>query len=526
MADPSPSFSPGRTSVSNARPAPRWRLPILLLGLAMPRAARMAFPQVWIEDESYLNLAFLLAGGDRPYLDFPLPHFPLLEALAALAFRVFPASISTAEGVTQAAAYGASVLVFVLGRRIAGTATGVAAAVIFATSPLLFRYHLFPREMFGLLPVLATAVMLVGHPVTRPLRRRDVAIMALLLTAALSVKLTAVAAVLGVSVHLAWRARDVRAAWPLLGWTAALTGLVAAGLLAAFGSPFVVQVLLFRWLHPSFPSLGVKLAELGQTLDLSLAFGFAGLLWLTWAARVRAWTLPVLMLASAVLVVVLLNPTYWAHAGIELLPWLSLLAGALVAETWRTWSRPGPERTRSLTSAGLGVWLAVLVVPVGHQNPDGQRTGPPGFGYRDRAEIADLARAIREHTSPGDRVAAPPLIAFAANRREVVPYPEVAGTMMALNALVETDGLLGAVGHTSMRRQDVWERIVESGDAWLPRLAQAIQTHEARVVVNFSPDDLFPVLMIDVPAETLEKFGYTVLHRTAHYTAWMAPPPP
>ncbi|HWF84426.1 MAG TPA: hypothetical protein VG222_06255 [Vicinamibacterales bacterium] len=131
--------------------------------LIVPRVLRLAHPQIWIEDESYLTGALMLSHGYLPYRDFPLPHYPLLEALLAAVLRLVHASIRTAEVTTQIAALGGSLLVFALGRRLDGLLTGAIAALVFATSGLLFRYHLFEREVFLVVPVLA-AVLLASKP--------------------------------------------------------------------------------------------------------------------------------------------------------------------------------------------------------------------------------------------------------------------------------------------------------------------------------------------------------------------------
>src|ERR1700730_7760873 len=108
--------------------------------LVAPRIIRLAHPQVWIEDESYLTGALMLSHGFFPYRDFPLPHYPTLEALLASVFHVAHASIRAAEVTTQIAAFAGSLFVFALGRRLDGGLTGAMAAIIFATSGLLFRY--------------------------------------------------------------------------------------------------------------------------------------------------------------------------------------------------------------------------------------------------------------------------------------------------------------------------------------------------------------------------------------------------
>jgi len=173
-----------------------------LILLAAPRIVRMAYPQIWIEDESYLNGAFMLARGFLPYRDFPLPHFPALEGLLAAVFLVAPISIRSAEVFTQLAAFLGSVLVYVLGRRLGDSLAGAAAALVFATSALLFRYHVFEREVFVVVPVLG-AIWLASGPIDERKADRRALAVGLLLFLALAIKLTAIAALAGEALQLA-----------------------------------------------------------------------------------------------------------------------------------------------------------------------------------------------------------------------------------------------------------------------------------------------------------------------------------
>ena len=61
----------------------------LLIILAIPRLVRLLYPAIWVEDDFYLEAAWLVSAGMRPYLDFVHPHFPLLEYLSAGYLRDF-----------------------------------------------------------------------------------------------------------------------------------------------------------------------------------------------------------------------------------------------------------------------------------------------------------------------------------------------------------------------------------------------------------------------------------------------------
>src|SRR6185312_8586003 len=143
--------------------------------------------------------------------------------------------------------------------------------------------------------------------------RRSIAI-GVLLFVALTIKLTAIAALVAVGLQLWLQDRErgagiaesaaARAIGTALGLLAALT----IALTAAFGNDFIVQVFLFRAVHAAFPSLAVKLTEMRLTMDASLACGAAGAALILWSRRTRAWRGPLLQLAAGFVVLVLFNP--------------------------------------------------------------------------------------------------------------------------------------------------------------------------------------------------------------------------
>ncbi len=493
--------------------------------LVAPRIIRLAHPQVWIEDESYLSGSWMLARGFLPYRDFPLPHFPLLEAMLAAVFHLAGASIRTAEVFTQTAAFAGSLLVLALGRRLDGMFSGVAAALVFSTSALLFRYHLFEREVFVVVPVLAAALLTsrqIGDRHESPTRAVTIG---LLLFVALAIKLTAIAALAAVALQLRIEGRR-RSAAIVLACALGAIGAFAVILAVAFGTNFIVQVFVFRAVHAAFPSLGVKLEELRLTMDVSVAAGAAGIVLMLWTGRARHWMMILLQLGSGFVVLVLLNPTYWAHTGIELLPWLSLAAGFLVARAVPALV-PGVRgdlsspRAPAIVCAFIAVVLVTFVAPIENLNWQAGDGSPYGFGYRDRAELETVGRYVREHSAPGDAVVTPPIIAFVADRRELVPYLELAGLVDDLQETVHSRGYFAALGDSHLRYDSFWEGVDASRAREAPRIETAIRQRRVPVVINDSPDDLMPFPLVDVRPATLVDSAYSLEVATAHYDVWM-----
>lgn len=496
----------------------RFRVGGLLLLLALPRLLRMAHPQVWIEDESYLNGAFMLARGFQPYRDFPLPHFPALEALMAAIFLVAPVTVRTAEAVTQLAAFCGSVLVFAVGRRLGGFAVGTLAALVFATSALVFRYHVFEREVFVVVPVLG-AMLVAMRPAAAARAARDGIAVGALMFVALAIKLTAAAACAALLAYLLLDGRQRTAARAAM--TALLLLVVTTIACAArFGRDFIVQVFVFRAVHATFPSLGVKLDELRYSMDISLALGAGGIVLIVWSGDVRRWIAPLLQLLSGFAFLVLINPTFWAHTGIELLPWLSLTSGFLLTGAIHAFGTS--RRTPAIACVAASLLLLAFVTPIRNLNWQAGDESVYGFGYRDRSELERIGAFVRAHSASDALVATPPIIAFIANRREVVPYREIAGEVDEIADIVRKDGYRAALTSRSLRGRSFWDSVEASRERTMPILHDALASRRLAVVINDSPDDLMPVRFIDEPNDRLEGYGYQLATVSTHYDVWTA----
>ena len=120
----------------------------LIVALAVPRILRMLYPEIWVEDDFYLESAWMVSVGMRPYLDFVQPHMPLLEWIAAGYLKLFGASYLSIEFLNEAAIFATSLVTYALARRVAGRPTAIAASILYAYSSLVFRYHVYERESF------------------------------------------------------------------------------------------------------------------------------------------------------------------------------------------------------------------------------------------------------------------------------------------------------------------------------------------------------------------------------------------
>jgi 4-amino-4-deoxy-L-arabinose transferase-like glycosyltransferase len=160
----------------------------LLIAFAVPRIIRIAYPEVWVEDDLYLQSAFNITAGLHPYIDFVHPQMPLLEWIAAAYIRLVGASHLTFEVANEAAIFATTVFVYKLGAKVFDRRVGTAGALLFAWHSLTFRYHVWAREFFVDACVLAACYEVIRGGL---LSWRRTAWIGLLLGLAITIKLTA-----------------------------------------------------------------------------------------------------------------------------------------------------------------------------------------------------------------------------------------------------------------------------------------------------------------------------------------------
>lgn len=495
---------------------------LLALVLAAPRLARLFWPECWPEDTDYVHAGLLVSRGLVPFRDFVSPHFPLLEYILSAVFALFGPSLRAAEILTQIAAAAGSYLVFRAMAVSRGYGPAVAAAAVYGCSSLLFRYHLFEREVFTNV-LLAAGLLVVLRSET--LSPRRVALLAALGSAAALIKLTALVEWFGLGLFL-WIGRR-RPPVALRLWAAMLLlvlAAVAAGV-TLWGDDFVAQAFVFHTMKGSRgnPAAGLRLLRLG--LDLTGALALGGLIVAAAARKLRAAPLSReegVLLGSLLLVPLafygLASPTFWPHNLISVLVPLSWL-GAVFLEWWLkavAQAVRAPDRTAALRAAsGLLIMAAGLVVfPI--RNDHWARQSAFGFGFQSRREIGEVARAVRAHSEQDRRVIAPPYVAVQANRMKLVHYREVAGPVTLITEAMRA-GTLGEL-RQRLRDRDFFAALFDASRTVGKRLEEAVEGRTVPVVV---PDSRAALISETRVRESfLEASGYRLVLTTEHYGVW------
>jgi hypothetical protein len=479
---------------------------------------RMAYGKIWIEDDAYLDLAFRLGRGFIPYWDFPVPHFCLPEVFLGGLFRLFGPSLRIAELVNNGAIVIAGLLLYLALRRGDRELLGFWAAICLSLSSLGFRYHLWEREILGL-PLCAAGIYLIQSFPVGTGKRKIIGLLATLMVLSAMVKLTFLVFWTGLFFYLLLdKARRKTAFW-MFGIGLGATILAFVLFLGIFQSSFIQQVILVHLLKGAGETFLVRLRSIPLWLDLLFALGVPGL-FLLWK-RDRPWgALSLALVFTETGFYLFLSPTLWPHNLIDFLIPLSIASSAtLLYPVEDLGRRPRVESTRKKLAGLLSLllWLILCLLWISPIRPSARHRGAIyGFGFQSRDEISTVASAIRKNSGPNDPIAAPALIAVAADRMKLIAYRELAGELAAIRAAWETGGLEAALKLS--REGKLFSKVQDSRVGWEAEIAQAIREHRLALVVNDWGRAHYP--HFGVPADFLKEQRYRCVFRSEHYDVW------
>jgi hypothetical protein len=418
-ADPAEAPDPAEP-VSAVRMRDGWWLIVIAMAATVVRLAAIVHHQLGIahqvgasyDEAIYLGGSWSLwSHGSIPYHDFvwvfPPGHVVALAPVTLLSRLLGggPGGALTLARVLSAVAGGVST--YLIGRittRWTGIAAGIAAALLYATSPVAW-----PTEATALQEPLVNLIVLVAawwwlRPGPNTARRRAGA--GLLIGFALSIKLVAAVFLLPFLVVGPFR-RAVRDRVGLVIFAAlplAVTGLlamVAAGWRAPFEQAVLAQI--------SRPRGGEGLGRIDSILPLfrgqvplvhwmdrlSPWFAVVAATALAGAAIVRGgrigrfWGVTLLAVGAALLA----SPSYFSHYGAMAAPALSaLLAWALVVTTRRFVTGTAERRDRAVV--GVALVCATLQVAAAVPLLTGPRS-PLSWRFTNPISASDCVFAVR-----------------------------------------------------------------------------------------------------------------------------------
>jgi hypothetical protein len=495
----------------------------LIVALLIPRVVRMLYPEVWVEDDFYLESAWFVSVGMRPYLDFVHPHMPLLEWIAGCYLKLFGASHLSIEILNEAAIFAASILTYPLARRAAGRPAAILASILYAYSSLVFRYHVYERESF-IAPLIILGAIVTLDDTTAAIGQA--AILAAIFFVACAIKLTAVIPFAVMLVFIAVAYRRIAGA--------VASGVIFALALAAFsailyrlyGNEFIFQTFVFHFLKGR-DTAGSIATYPRMILDVLAPLFVLGC-WRIFADRIfsRGVILVLAIVAAEYAFYGVLSPTAWGHNYLEAIPFIAIVAGigatALVRAIEDLIAREQAQHRWKLLAGGAALIAIFLIWITPIVNENWLHGAVYGFGFVPRAEISQLADALRAASKPGDDVIAPSFVCFEAGRRELIRYPETYGVYREAKAEYDRDGFFAARRH--LGAADFFQLIYDTRHFWTEQMRDAIANGKVPAVISDSPVQLLPLVL--VPEDFLSRNGFRVVLTTAHFKLWSRTPAP
>jgi hypothetical protein len=215
-----------------------------------------------------------------------------------------------------------------------------------------------------------------------------------------------------------------------------------------------------------------------------------------------------------------LSPTAWGHNYLEPLPFIAIVAGIganALAQAFRTL----PQRWRLAASGTALLAICLLwISPIINEN--WLHGAVYGFGFVPRAEISQLADALRAASKPEDDVIAPSFVCFEAGRRELIRYPETYGVYREAKAEYDRDGFFAA--RRRMGTADFFQLISDTRHFWTDQMREAIASGKVSAVISDSPIQLLPLVL--VPEDFLSSNGFRPTLTTDHFILWTRTPAP
>ena len=491
-----------------------WAVAIALATL--PRVLRVVYPEVWIEDAKYLYHAYALSIGQQPYIDGIYAHPPTFEGVLAILYRLTGGGYRIAEYFSASIVALGTLLLYDLCRRITGRWVALAACAVFSFSPLLFRYHVYEREVFTVF--LATAAF--WAQTAWPNATKSAFFTGVIAGLAVTIKLSALFYLPPLLLVYLMR-RSLRQAAICLGAFVIVGCGTWIFIFSYFGWTAYFQNILFHFVKGGTPGLySIFTTYVIPALSVILVSGTGGLLLGALLDRHDVLSAAALLLAEFVFFFTIISESVVPHNMIDLLLPLALGTGY------------GLGALRAVIKVKEGRWARVVIVvgsgllfiPFGALKTEYISSG---WGYIPRAELRSAAAFLIQHVPPDVPISAPQYLAAEARRIKIIDDRELAGPYMWMIQTLKDKGFEGLKQHKVFGS---WGRlVVKTIPLWQFRVDEAISERKAGAVVW---DSLFPewrpYYLIDIEKEKCCRFfssaGYSIRYQSGPFVIWLPNP--
>jgi len=471
----------------------------------------LVYAYAWFEDSAYLYHAFAFKSGLKPFLDTICVHPPTLEYLLAGLYNIFGVSYRVAEILSAIVVSISTILLFDISQKIFDKYIALFVTGIFSLSSLLFRYHIFEREVFTL-SISVLILWIISRGRSTPY---NALLIGVLVGIGFGIKFSGLFILPPVILFLLFTRQYKTILFTTLGFF--VTSLIIYGyFLLSYKETAYNQLFLFHFFKGYNATITIRfLNTFVRDLNYLWIFGGGGLI-LSLLISNRILIFPIIIFIEYTIFFLFVSSTCWPHNMIDLLLPLSLGNGV----TFHYLKLFFIESKRKIAKIFLiGVSIFVFII-LGSLRQDYYQ----GFGYLPRNELVKAAEFVRSNTSEKMPIHAPHYLANEAQRLKIVDYEELIGPYRLIESLREKKDYTTIETLKSVHWYDLIEITLP---LWRDELNNAIMERRISCAVW---DKVFPEwsLIYDIDRrleDELKLFsnaGYEIKYNSPVYTIWLA----
>lgn len=476
----------------------------------LPRLFRILYPYAWFEDAAYLYHAFAFKSGLKPFIDTICVHPPTIEYLLAGLYNLFGVSYRVAEIFSAIIIAFSAILIFDITRHIFNNYIALFAVIIFSLATLLFRYHIFEREIF----TLTISIVIMWMLMQINFNATHAFLIGGLAGIAMGIKFSGLFILPAIIITLLVQRDYKKIFFVILSFT--FVSLVIWGyFFLRYREPAYYQLLLFHLFKKSGISAIIKFLDtFVRDLNFLWLLGGSGLI-LSLKIPNKYLFFPFTIFVEITIFFLFISPTLWPHNMIDLLLPLTLGNSISIYYLYKFFTC----RSRySKFAIFIGLFILIFVF-CGALKPAYFQ----GWGFVPRKEFGATVQFIHNHTPDNLPIHAPHYLANEAHRLKIVDYEELIGPYrLMVSKLKNKTGL----SESTISYNEWYELVENTLHLWRYELNKDIAERKISCAVwdNISPEWS---LMYNVDTLLEKKFGlftnagYRIAYKSFHYVVWL-----
>jgi hypothetical protein len=481
---------------------------IVLIG-AIPRVFRFLYPYAWFEDSAYLYHAFAYKSGLKPFIQTLTVHPPTLEYLLAFFYNIFGVSYRIAELLTGIVLFLSALLLFDSACRIFNNFVAIIVMLSFSLSSLLFRYHIFEREVFTLFLSMFIFWMIIK------LRKNLYTgiLLGFISGIGFGIKFSGIFILFSILGYFLYQRNLRMLFFTIIGFIISTLPIWGYFLLK-YKPHSYYQLILFHFHKGLGGNAWQRFLDLFiRDLNFLWILGGSGLA-LSLFIRNRLLIYPLILFLLYTIFFLFISSTYWPHNMIDLLFPLSLANGISFYYLYNFFKQPKKNIIPLIFISISGI----IFISLGNANPRYYN----GLGYIKRNEFKQVVDFIQKQTPDKLPIYAPHYIANESHRFKVVDYEELIGPYFMMLKIIEKK----SESKDLYKKLDWYELVEKTLPLWRYDLNAMIKQRKVSCVVwdRISPEWSL-MYNIDTLLENRYSFfssaGYRIRFISPNYTVWL-----